>query len=116
VDALLHQPLGVRVTERIGEHRLHAPAHLDLELLSALSRLHRAGSLSTADVERLLLDARATPIERHALHDLTAGAWARRGNLRASDAYYVELADRLDAPLITTDRRLARATPLAELV
>jgi predicted nucleic acid-binding protein len=32
------------------------------------------------------------------------------------DALYVELAYQLDAPLITTDQRLARTTPLAEVV
>jgi len=56
------------------------------------------------------------PIERHLLQPLTIGAWARRHNLRLSDAYYVELADQLDVPLITTDLRLARATPRAEAI
>ena len=37
-------------------------------------------------------------------------------NLRLSDAFYVELADQLDVPLITTDLRLARATPRAEAI
>jgi predicted nucleic acid-binding protein len=32
------------------------------------------------------------------------------------DALYVELAAQLDISLITTDRRLARATPLAEVI
>jgi predicted nucleic acid-binding protein len=32
------------------------------------------------------------------------------------DALYVELAAQLDIFLITTDRRLARAAPLAEII
>jgi predicted nucleic acid-binding protein len=32
------------------------------------------------------------------------------------DALYVELAAQLDISLITTDRRLARVTPLAEVI
>jgi len=31
------------------------------------------------------------------------------------DAFYVELAEQLDAPIITTDKRLAAAVPQAEL-
>lgn len=55
-------------------------------------------------------------LQRHALESLLAGAWARRENLRLVDSLYVELAAQLNAPLVTTDRRLARATPLAEVV
>jgi len=44
------------------------------------------------------------------------GAWLRRENIRLADALYVELAEQLDVPLITTDLRLARATPLAEAI
>jgi predicted nucleic acid-binding protein len=32
------------------------------------------------------------------------------------DALYVELAAQLQAPLVTTNLRLARATPLAEAI
>ena len=45
-----------------------------------------------------------------------AGAWARRGDLRLLDALYVELAARLSVRILTTDHRLARATPLAEAI
>ena len=51
--------------------------------------------------------------EVHALDGLVLGAWARRHNLRLTDALYVELAAQLDTVVVTTDRRLARATPLA---
>ncbi|HMA47520.1 MAG TPA: hypothetical protein VKP11_10020 [Frankiaceae bacterium] len=40
----------------------------------------------------------------------------RRADLRLVDALYVELAARLHARLVTTDQRLARATPLAEVI
>jgi predicted nucleic acid-binding protein len=38
---------------------------------------------------------------------LVEGAWSRRQNLRLVDALYVELALRLEAPLVTTGGRLA---------
>jgi predicted nucleic acid-binding protein len=114
VDILLETERGLRVRERIAGADLHAPAHVDIEMLSALGRLQRAGTLSEATVAEYLRLAERTPIHRHLLHPLTAGAWARRHNLRLTDAYYAELADQLDASLITTDRRLARAAPRAE--
>ena len=116
VDLLLQEPRGERVTRRLADAAIHAPAHIDLEMLSALGRFHRAGDLTAADVDRRLLVADLMPISRHPLPDLVGGAWGRRDSLRISDALYVELANRLDAPLITTDLRLARAAPLAEAI
>ena len=114
VDILLETERGLRVRERIADTDLHAPAHLDIEMLSALGRLQRAGTLSEGTVADCLRMAQRTPIHRHLLHPLTAGAWARRHSLRLTDAYYVELADHLEASLITTDQRLARAAPRTE--
>jgi len=58
-------------------------------------------------------------VDASALVDLLHGenrsaSVARRVHMRLADALYVELAARLAVPLITTDRRLARATPVAE--
>ena len=46
-------------------------------------------------------------------HFLVEGAWGRRHQHPPADALYVELAAQLDTVVVTTDRRLARATPLA---
>ena len=53
-------------------------------------------------------------IQRHPVEPLLTGAWDRRGDLRLVDALYVELAERLGAPVISTDDRLAAAAPRAE--
>lgn len=116
VDVLLGTAGGDAVRARLASTVWHAPAHLDAEILSALGRLSRAERLASEDVgERLALLA-SMPVERHHLPPLIAGAWERRHELRLVDAIYVELADHLHAPVITTDTRLARATPLAEAV
>jgi predicted nucleic acid-binding protein len=117
VEALLGTDLGVEVRERMRGHRLHAPAHLDAEVLSALGRLHRAGEVPLATVTAALAALAAAPIQRHPLTSLLTGAWARRENQRLVDAIYSELAAALDSiPLLTTDARLARADDRAELV
>ena len=115
VDLLLGNPLGVAVRARLAGQSLHAPGHVDAEVLSALGRLNRAGDLDDDTVTRLLGRMVDAPIERHPVHQLVAGAWARRSQLRLADALYVELAVARGAPLVTTDRRL-RDAPMADVV
>lgn len=109
--------LGALTRERMRGRSLHAPAHLDAEVLSALGRLHRAGHLDTSHVTKALEQLSAAPISRHPLADLLSGAWARRENQRLVDALYVELTHALaPAYLLTTDARLARSYESAHLV
>ncbi len=116
VDLLLGNDVGMRVESQLRGHELHAPAHLDAEVLSALGRLHGAGELDDEQVSERL-DALATaPIERHPLPNLLAGAWTRRHTLRLVDALYIELADQRNTILLTTDGALAAATGIAELI
>lgn len=117
VEALLGTDLGVRVRRRMRGHQLHAPAHLDAEVLSALGRLHRAGELRQSSVTTALDVLAAAPIRRHPLGALLLGAWERRENQRLVDALYTELAASLQSiPLLTTDARLARCDDHAELI
>ena len=106
VDLLLANDLGGAVRERIGGHVLHAPSHLDAEVLSALGRLHRAGDLAANAVEDKLGSLAHAPITRHPVNELILGAWARRHQLHLADALYVELATTQRCRLVTTDRRL----------
>jgi predicted nucleic acid-binding protein len=115
VDLLADPRRGGAVAGRLIDRDLHAPAHLDAEVLSGLGRLHRAGALTAERVRALLIEFAAAPITRHPLGPLLPGAWQRRHRLRLADALYAELAEALRAPLITTDARLARAFPAAEL-
>lgn len=54
-----------------------------------------------------LSDLRLT---RYSHTPLVARIWELRNNLTAYDAAYVALAEALDAPLVTTDAKLARAS------
>lgn len=116
VDLLIGSTRADAVAQRLEGCQLHAPAHLDTEVLSALARLHRAGAVTDEVVGRLLATVREAPVDRHPLPALLAGAWRRRSRLRLADALYVELATMLDVRLITTDERLARAVRRAESV
>lgn len=116
VDVLVGSSHAAAARARLHDTVWHAPAHLDAEVLSALGRLQRAGRLRPADVDERLVLMASLPVQRRLLPSLLPGAWTRRASLRLVDALYVELAAQLRAPLITTDRRLARATPLAEVI
>lgn len=104
------------VRARLARTVMHAPAHFDAEVLSALGRMQRAGALTVAQVDAALVELRQAPLTRHQLAPLLVGAWERRDTLRLTDALYVELADTADLVLLTTDHRLARAWPSADVI
>jgi predicted nucleic acid-binding protein len=116
VEALIGTDVGVRVRARMQGHSLQAPAHLDAEVLSALGRLHRSGSLPEQTVSECLEDLADAPIARYPLSDLLTATWQGRDRFRLVDGLYVELSRSLGATLLTTDGRLARAYPDAELI
>ena len=114
VDLLLGAPPAPAIRLRLLGGQLHTPAHFDAEVLSALGRLSRAAHVPAAVVRALLPRVENARIERHPVGPLLTGAWDRRGDLRLVDALYVELAERLNAPIISTDDRLVAAAPRAE--
>jgi len=116
VDLLIGSPLGPAVRDRLTAHELHAPAHFDAEVLSALGRLQRGGRLSERQTATRVDRLATAPIVRHPLPSLLAGAWRRRHNLRLVDALYVELADQTDMAIATTDAGMAAVAPSAELL
>lgn len=101
------------VEQQLPDHDAVAPAHVRSEILAALGRRYRSGILTAGQVDAALLSTSRLPITEMPVADLLVGAWARRDNIQLADALDVELAAQLDTVVVTTDRRLARATPLA---
>ena len=100
---------GRAIAERLRGARLHAPELLDLEVVSGLRRHLAAGHLD-ADAARATVDAYGRlAVERMPHHALLPRVWQLRDNLTVYDAAYVALAESLQAPLLTTDARLAGA-------
>ncbi len=116
LEALLGSATGLAVRNRMRAAELHAPAHLDAEVLSALGRLHRADDVPAATVTTALADLVAAPIARHPLAALLNSAWQKRDQLRLVDALYIALSEQLKTRLLTTDARLARSFEAAELI
>lgn len=116
VDILIGSPPADKVIDTLRERELHAPAHFDAEILSALGRLQRAGRLSARQAASRLSKLADSPIQRHPLAPLLAGAWSRRNKVRLVDGLYIELASQLDTKVVSTDKGLAGASALVALI
>ena len=111
VELLLDTTTGRRVALLVGDAAiaLHVPHLLDVEVVSALRRLVRDGSLDHEDAEAAIGDLMALDLQRHSHEALLERAWALRANVTTYDAVYVALAEALNATLLTCDSKLARA-------
>jgi predicted nucleic acid-binding protein len=88
---------------------VHAPALIDFEFMSVLRRRVRQDELSPELAEALIGELATFSLVRHEAVMLLPRIWALRHNFTAYDGSYVALAQALGAPLMTSDRRLARA-------
>lgn len=113
VRLLLAEAGDDQLRERIagGPRALHAPAHLDVEALSAICGLLRAGRIAQDRAHRMVEQYRSLRIARHAVAPLSDRVLSLRHNFTAYDAAYIALAEALREPLLTADMRLAHAPP-----
>ncbi len=91
------------------EARLHAPAILNAEVTSALRAMLRRGDLSTGEARSAALRAASIRARRYPFEPFVARAWELRDNVTVYDAWYVALAETLQAPLVSADERLRRS-------
>ena len=91
---------------------LAAPHLIDVETAQVLRRYAQAGEIDDLHGRESMADLADMPIRRYPHAVLLPRVWELRRNLTAYDALYVALAEALDAPLVTRDRRLARAAGL----
>lgn len=91
------------------DHDLHALQLLDLEFLNTLRRLQRLRVVDDPDAWASVESLASLTIRRYPHEHLVRAVWELRHTLSAYDAAHVALAQALDVPLVTADRRLARA-------
>jgi predicted nucleic acid-binding protein len=112
LDLLLNTRLGAQVRARLSHagQTIHAPHLLDVEVMQVLRRYWRNGALDDDRAAEAIQDYTDLIIERYS-HELLIGrVWELRKNLTAYDGCYIALAELLDAPLLTSDARLANAS------
>jgi predicted nucleic acid-binding protein len=112
VEVLLRTQGGPAVEARLFEGRpsLHTPHLLDVEVAQVIRRHVARHQISEERGDQAIVDLIEFPMRRYPHTDLLPRAWELRHSLTAHDAVYVALAEVLDAPLITRDRRLAAAS------
>lgn len=116
VDVLQRNERAPRVESVLTDFDLVAPAHIDVEVLSALHRGVRSGADTMVQMLTRLSLWRAWPIERADLNDLIPSAVSLASSVAIPDTFYIALADHLEVPLITCDRGMASASHRAVLV
>jgi predicted nucleic acid-binding protein len=98
------------VRQRLATDQDWAAPHLvDVEVYGVIRHKHRAGRLDRTTAAQAVEDLSDWPGERFAHRMFLERVWELRDNVRGWDAMYVALAEALDAVLLTTDGRLARA-------
>lgn len=114
VSALLSTSgAGARARERLCQDPdLHVPHLLDVEVTAALRRRVRLGQTDPDTAVEVLGDLADLAAMRWDHEPLLRRVWELRENVTAYDACYVVLAEMLDAELVTSDVRLARAPGL----
>lgn len=112
VEFLRWSEVGQSVAEALlrPDTSAHAPHLAAVEVLSAFRSLVVRGGISSARAGSAIDDLADLPVTRHPVEPFLPRIWDLRANLTAYDATYVALAEALDAPLLTADRRLARAS------
>jgi predicted nucleic acid-binding protein len=88
------------------EHQLVAPHLMPVEVANVLRRAALAGEVSDSEASVALRDALTLDVELIPFEPIADRAWDLRANLTVYDAWYVALAESIDAPLLTLDRRL----------
>ena len=118
VDLLCNGGRALEVLEVIAGRSLAAPAHIDMEVVSALAGADPS-EVPATDIRKRVEVYLRMPVKRYEtpllmLDALDAGA--HHPSLCVNDALYVALADHLEVPLVTRSRAMAASVSQAILV
>lgn len=112
LDVVLRTPARVAVERRIFQsgETLHAPHLIDVELAQVIRRFVAGGTVDAGLARAALADLAVFPLQRYPHYVFLPRVWELRANVTAYDGVYVALAETLDVPLLTKDRRLAASS------
>lgn len=108
-ELVLGTAKGRAVAVALGDHTLHAPELMPLEVASVFRGLVRAREIQAGDLPQMLADLRSLGVELYDHLPMLGRVLDLRDNVTVYDAIYLALAEVLDAPLLTCDKKLAAA-------
>lgn len=94
----------------IAEGHLAAPELVLAEASNILRRLELAGEISRLEATNAHRDLLQLDLELFPFAPFAERVWSLRDNMTSYDAWYVALAEALDCPLATIDRKLGRTS------
>ena len=101
----------------IATDELAGPELTLVETSDVLRRLERARRISRFEAEGAYRDMLRLDVELFPFSPFANRVWELRDNLTGYDAWYVAVAEALDCPLATLDRKLRSAVgPLCEII
>ena len=89
---------------------LAAPALMPVEVANILRRASLSGDVSQDVASQAHDDLLELRVDLFPYEPFGARVWELRTSVTAYDAWYVAVAETLDVPLVTLDRRLSRAS------
>ncbi len=92
------------------QHEFQSPYLIEVEYLHVLRRLAYQGDITSPLARRAIEEFTELPITMYAHTPLFERMWQHRKQISAYDAAFLSLAESLEVPLITCDRKLARAS------
>jgi predicted nucleic acid-binding protein len=103
-------PEGTWAESIIAEGPLTGPELVLVESSNVLRRLELSGQLSRLEAAAAHTSLLRLDIELFPFAPFADRVWSLRSNLTSYDAWYMALAESLDCPLATLDRKLSRAS------
>jgi len=109
-EVVADTPRSRTIAERLASDTDHAaPEVIDVEVLGVIRAQYLRGALDETAAGQAVTDLRDWPGERFAHRWMLDRVRQLRASVRGWDAFYVTLAEAMDATLVTMDTRLARA-------
>ena len=106
-----------RDVEDLPTGNFYAPELIDIEFVSAVRKRMLRGTVDEATATLSMTQWAASSVIRCPHWFLMPRIWQLRGAITPYDASYVALAEHLEIPLLTADRRLAAsAAPYCEVM
>ena len=101
----------------VAERSLAGPELALAQASNILRRLEQARKISRLEANSAHRDLLRLDLELFPFAAFADRVWALRNNLSSYDAWYVALAEVLNCPLVTIDRKLSRASgPRCEIL
>jgi predicted nucleic acid-binding protein len=100
---------GVWAEKILAQDAVYAPELLRVESANVLRRLERGKEISEQEANAAFEELMELDVELHEFEPFSERVWELRHNVTSYDAWYVALAEALNLPLATLDRRLVKA-------